>query len=531
LALDAIIIAESGKDVTEGIIPERLKLDGRSSSVQVVQNYLEHHGQVIPPVAGDGLVSWWSAPKLNGIHLFNYLTKQNFDVELINKYFVERDVFRDLLYQEPRAVVISSTFIRRKQALRDLTDDIRSLAPDIFIIVGGSFVYLSYLMLQRGHDKDYVTPQAKDDFLFFGNNEPSVDLYIVSLLGEQTLYHALKRIKQSRSVNDLPNSARLKGNEYIFSKRIDDISSARDTSIDWRSLPDSIFSSGVLPLQSSRGCPYKCAFCNFARDHRLMFKKPISQLVDELKALSSRGIRYIWFVDDNFRLGSSDLNTVCQRFVAEGIEIKWMTMVRADTMKDVDAELLRRSGCIEVQLGLESAHQQILRNMNKKADPNVYSQVVEKLLGAGINCSCYFIFGFPGETDETALHTRGFIASIEHPELKGTLSWTLIPFSLVPMSPIYEIEMRKKYELIGYRRDWKHRTMDSDRAKEHIKEAFSELENSCAIYRGDNLDALLALPPYNRKKFFICRQNLSKAALKGPIKRDQIVRSFTEALF
>ena len=64
--------------------------------------------------------------------------------------------------------------------------------------------------------------------------------------------------------------------------------------------PHCIFSSGGLPLQASKGCAYRCACCNFARDHRLMFEKPVSELVDELKAVSNRGIRYVWFVDDNF---------------------------------------------------------------------------------------------------------------------------------------------------------------------------------------------------------------------------------------
>ena len=71
-----------------------------------------------------------------------------------------------------------------KSNLRTLVDDIRQLAPDVAIIVGGPFIYLSYLMLQRSREPGYDTASAKDDFLFLTiDDEPAVDSYIISLQG------------------------------------------------------------------------------------------------------------------------------------------------------------------------------------------------------------------------------------------------------------------------------------------------------------------------------------------------------------
>ena len=530
MSIDAIIISDSGEDSFSGTNPLRLKIDGRTASIQTVLNYLEHQGQIVLPIKGDGPMSWSSAPKLNGIYLLSYLTKNKFNVALINSYYEERNSFRSLLKHNPRSVIISTTFIHTKQALHKLVDDIRSLAPDIFIIVGGPFIYLSYLMLQRSHDQHYETNAAKDDFLFLNSdNEPSVDLYIVSLRGEQILCEALGRIKKNRPIDDLPNSARLARKTYSFSRRIDDVSNVKGIFIDWKSLPDTVFKSGVVSMQASNGCPYSCTFCNFTKDRRLMFIKPIGQLVAELKDVSNRGIRYVWFTDDNFRLGKGNLRSVCQRFVDEGLQIHWMSFIRASTLKNIDGELLRRSGCMEVQLGLESADSQILANMNKKANPVLYAEVVRKLLAVGINCSCYFIFGFPGETDKTALRTRKFIKSIEYPELEGIFSWSMFPFILSPMSPIYEVEMRKNYGLTGYMQNWTHKTMEYRQAVEHIKNAFFELENSGPIYRGDNLDILFGLKPYQRKKFLVSRHRFSKLAAKSHLEKLDIIKSFTNA--
>ena len=527
--LDAIIISDSGEDSFSGTNPLKLNLDGRIAYIQVVQNYLTHQGHIAPPIEGDGIMSWSSAPKLNGIYLLSYLTKHNFHVELVDNYYEERDHFCSLLKHTPRVVIISTTFIHSRQALLKLVHDIRSLAPDIFIIVGGPFVYLSYLMLQRSHEQNYDTDSAKDEFLFLNNNdEPSVDLYIISLRGEDILCEALNRIKQDKPIDDLPNSSRLVGKKYFFTNQIDHIPNAGDSFVDWKSLPDTIFKSSVISMQASNGCPYRCAFCNFTKDRRQLLVKPIDQLIAELKAASSRGVRYVWFVDDNFRLGSGDLNSVCQRFVDEGLQIHWMSFIRVDTLKNIDFELLRRSGCAEVQLGLESADLQILRNMNKKADSTMYAEIVRKLLAAGISCSCYFIFGFPGETDETAFRTREFIKSIEHPELEGMLSWSLFPFVLSPMSPIYESEMRRRYGLTGYMQNWKHGTMESNQAREHVKKTFLELENSGPIYRGDNLDILLGLTPSQRNKFAAIRHRLSKLSMKRSLEKNDIIQSFTK---
>jgi p-methyltransferase len=512
-----------------GTNPLKLHIDNRVADVQVVINYLEHQGKIAEPIKGDGISSWASSQKLNGISLFNCLTQHNFDVALIDGYYEEKDEFRRLLKDTPRSVIISTTYLPNKSTLRKLVDDIRNLAPDIFIIVGGPFIYLSHLLYQKRTDISYDTASAKNDYLFLDiSNEPKVNLYVISLRGETILCEVLNRIKKGESVLDLPNTAYLAGNTYNFSRRIDDISELTDVIIDWESLPDKIFKTQVIPMQASNGCPYQCAFCNFSKDRKLSFLKPIDLLMNELKAVTNRGVRYVWFVDDNFRLGKNDLNAFCRRIIDEGIEINWMSFVRASTLKNVDMQLLRQSGCVEVQLGLESADEKILINMNKKADPGLYSEVLRMSLSAGINCSCYFISGFPGETDETAQKTREFVKCHEYPEFEGNLSWSIYPFVLSPLSPIYEPGLRKKYNLTGYMQKWKHETMDSDQAMEQVLKTYYELQNSGPIYRGDNQAILNALGPKRRKRFEATRHRLSKAALTGQLERQEIIQSFVK---
>lgn len=527
---DVVIIAESGKDGLTGIIPDRLTLDGMPASIQVAANYVLNQGEVLRPVAGEGIATWWSAPKLNGLYLYAFLTSQGLDCMLVNKYYTEREKADEAIGDGPACVVISTTFIRSRQALAQMVRDIRAARPDAFIVAGGPFVYLSYLVKERSREPGYLTDEAREDYLFFREDDPQVDLYVVSLLGEKELLEIVLRVKGAHPLEGIPNTAALMGGRYMFGPRDDDVSSAPDAEVDWNILPDDVFNSGVVPIQASKGCPYKCAFCSFVKDRRMIYVKPVERLLAELKTVTSRGARYVWFVDDNFRLGMRDLNLVCRRIIEEGLDLRWMTMIRASALKDADIPLMKESGCMEVQLGLESADPRILAGMNKGADPAVYREVVGRLLAAGINCSCYFIFGFPGETDESAMTTRAFIRELEHPELEGFLTWSLFPFCLYPMSPVYEPSVRLQHGLEGHLRRWRHATMDCERAMYHVREAFMELDRSAPVYRGDNLDMLYLLTPSERKRFLAGRHRISKASIKRPHTRQELLRDFSAIL-
>ena len=318
MAIDSIIISDCGTSSFSGTNPMRLTLDGRVADIQTVMNYVTNGGQIKPPIEGEGRMSWASAPKLNGIYLNSYLNRRGFNVELIDSFYNQRDEFARLLEASPRSVVISTTFFYGKQTLKKMVDEMRDMAPDVFIIAGGPLVYMSFLMLQRTSDVQYDTKSAVNEFMFLNvDDEPDVDRYIVSLRGERILADVLEGLRRGSVIGEIPNSARFNGKSYDFSGRIDDIADDRDFSIDWHTLPDSVFASGVVPMQASLGCPNNCSFCNFTKDRRLTFVKPLDGLISEMKMVADRGVRYVWFVDDNFRLGKGDINKVCRRLIDE----------------------------------------------------------------------------------------------------------------------------------------------------------------------------------------------------------------------
>ena len=339
----------------------KLTLDDHVADIQTIKNYIDHQGVVTQPIEDATILNWASAPKLNGIYMQSFLTQNGLKVGLINNYYDQKETFRKLLQQSPRAILISTTFIIDKQTLVKLAADIRSMAADIPIIAGGPFICFSYNLLGRAGGKDYLPEHSKKGHLFVDlDDEPPIDLYIVSPRGEYTALEVIQRIRRSERFDILPNTAVLHKDGYHFSEWNDD----RDTPlqpIDWSGIDPGLFQSGVVPIQASNGCPYNCAFCNFVKDSKLTHLKTIEDIIDEIKQVYQHGARYIWFVDDNFRLGKNDLEDFCRQLIVADVDVRWMTLIRANAIENVDLKLLRKAGCIEVQLGLESGDAQILK--------------------------------------------------------------------------------------------------------------------------------------------------------------------------
>ena len=481
---EVILIADNGADSLSGSNPLRLDLDGYPANIQVVSNFVEHGGKIVPPIIGDNVSSWESAPKLNGIFLYNYLVKQGIKTALINNFQREREKFKRLAETKPKVIAISTTFMIYRQSVVQLAAEVKALCPDAKVIVGGPFVNFSWRIKQRAEeDPLYAREEIKNQFLFFDSDKDPVDLYIVSALGENLLCDAVRSIIAGDNTwRSLPNTGHIKDDKYVFTERIDDITGRQEVPIEWANLPDEIFSSEVVPIRASVGCPYSCNFCNFNKDSRLTYVKPLDQLIDELKAVQARGAKYVWFVDDNFRLGKRDLDAVCRRIIDEGISLQWMTLVRPEALKDVDLDLLLKAGCREVQMGIESADTRVLGNMNKQSNPALNEDIIKRLMTAGINCSCYFIFGYPGETQKSIAITAAFIKRLEDHNGAGFFNWSLYPFLLAPFSYVYD--NRADHGLDGYLQQWQHETMDSETVKKELLRTFMLLDKSSPYLQG-----------------------------------------------
>lgn len=158
----------------------------------------------------------------------------------------------------------------------------------------------------------------------------------------------------------------------------------------------------ALPIFSSRGCPYRCAFCNSFNGYH---KRSPEHFVGEIESiLGNYGNIRFRIKDDLF---ARDIDWL-KDFVSIVPKIKYDCLSRAGYNPKVP-ELLKESGCSLVSIGIESGSNTILKSMNKGTTVGVNRQAIKGLKDAGIQTLTWMIVGFPGETWDTVKETVGFL--------------------------------------------------------------------------------------------------------------------------
>jgi radical SAM superfamily enzyme YgiQ (UPF0313 family) len=161
--------------------------------------------------------------------------------------------------------------------------------------------------------------------------------------------------------------------------------------------------SPMITLMTSRGCPHSCAFCSSpAMMGRKVRRWSIEQIMQQLHYLYYElGVREISFVDDVFTINPKVTNELCQAIIDSGMKFTWFCNARADQINPEMARLMKQAGCHQVYLGFESGDQRVLDAIDKKATVERLKLGAQILKQAGISRSIGFVFGLPGETDES----------------------------------------------------------------------------------------------------------------------------------
>ncbi len=484
--MDALIIAGVSKSqgsqfsVKKGI---HLTKDDKIMSYANIERYFG-----LPPTS---TLANHTSPYLAGIYLYNFLIRRGITCELINFLDLEAEQFKKCLQQDPKVIALSTTFLTNIRLVKNVTKIIRRYAPDVKLVLGGPLVYNSYLLYQM-KDSDYDTDSCAQDFFFLNQDRElneDIDLFVAEEQGEATLYQIVTTIKNCGDLSTIPNLAYYsRDNQLIFSQRKAENNSFDEDFVNWGDVPDE-YLSPIFPVRGSRGCPYKCAYCNFSVGKKFRLKG-IDLVAKEVSSLADTGkVRIIRFTDDNLFLTRRHVEEYSRMLIKSGKGLKWSTFIRASSITKDNVHLLKDSGCIMAQIGMESGNKKILEGMNKKDTPENYLKVIELLNANDISTQLYFIAGFPGETRETINETIQMINNFSH-KGSGINHMMVFPFVLAPLSPIYLPENRKKYNLKGYMSEWKHDTMDSTQAYKYAKEFFLRCNNVYPFYGIDEFDNL-----------------------------------------
>jgi len=172
----------------------------------------------------------------------------------------------------------------------------------------------------------------------------------------------------------------------------------------------------VAPIMTTRGCSYECHFCASPKlwQRQIRYRQP-AEVIKEVKYLvKDFGVKEIHIEDDNFTLKKEHVEDFCRRLIREKIRISWATPngIRADKVDLPLLRLMKKAGCYFVAFGIESGSEEILAAMAKHSNLQSIKKAVSLAHQVGLITQGFFIFGLPGETEQTITKTINFAKSL-----------------------------------------------------------------------------------------------------------------------
>jgi anaerobic magnesium-protoporphyrin IX monomethyl ester cyclase len=162
-------------------------------------------------------------------------------------------------------------------------------------------------------------------------------------------------------------------------------------------------------IVTSRGCPAGCTYCikHVSYQYGARLRSP-KLIMEELWYLKKLGIHNIHMYADLFTVNRDQVIELCERMIAEDINIKWTCNSRVDYVDEEMLQLMSKAGNWFISWGIESGNEQILKHARKGAYPDKAERALRWARKAGIKNWGYFIIGLPGETEETIRQTIDF---------------------------------------------------------------------------------------------------------------------------
>jgi radical SAM superfamily enzyme YgiQ (UPF0313 family) len=261
--------------------------------------------------------------------------------------------------------------------------------------------------------------------------------YVIRGEGEEALVRFLEAWENGGDFQSVPNLSHKTGQRIVhnparpLTKPLDanpypDFTLAR-------SITPKVAGKTIIPVQTSRGCPFSCSFCSvtgiFGKAYRF---RSAENVIGELR-LYDRKDNFIFFYDDNFTANPKRAKALLRRMIEEKFKFQWSTQVRVDIARDEElVGLMKKAGCHTLFIGMESVNPKSLENMKKQQTVEEISSAIRVLRRRRIHVHGMFVYGFDDDNWRTVKETVRFA---KRARLSSTQFMILTP---LPGSEFYD---------------------------------------------------------------------------------------------
>ncbi len=319
-----------------------------------------------------------------------FMKERGYDAKILNFHGLnnEKAKIREILAREKPDIIGFSILNANRWGGIEIAKIAKKINPDIKIIFGG--VSATFLW------KHFLTWFKEVDFIVMGE-------------GELPFYNLVCAIEKGavKSLETIKGIGFRKDGKIISTPEPDPIE-------DLDSLPNPAKYFMYNHLALTRGCASNCIFCGSPKfwGRKVRFHSP-RYFLDQLESLYNRGIRFFYVSDDTFTLNKRYVIEICKKIIEKKLDISWAAISRVDLVNDEVLKWMRKAGCIQISFGIESGSEKIRKFLNKNIDDKSIETAFALSAKWGIMARAYFIYGCPGESDETIRQTMALIKKIK----------------------------------------------------------------------------------------------------------------------
>lgn len=223
--------------------------------------------------------------------------------------------------------------------------------------------------------------------------DPSVD-FVLPGEGEDLIVEAMKRLLAGVAPADLAAWAK---NSPVM-----DLAKLPSPFLDGTLQPEHY--GGAL-WELSRGCPFACDFCFESRGTAGVRRIPMARVEAELELFEARGIRQVFVLDPTFNFHKAQAKQILRLIAKKAPDIHFFFEIRSEFIDREMAELFSAIRCT-LQIGLQSAHDAVLRNISRSFNAQEFESKLLLLHQAGVPYGFDLIYGLPGD------NLKGFKKSV-----------------------------------------------------------------------------------------------------------------------
>jgi len=165
---------------------------------------------------------------------------------------------------------------------------------------------------------------------------------------------------------------------------------------------------------TSRGCPFKCNFCQSSQQAKYWRQRSSDKVFDEIKLLYDKyAIRHIYFQDDEFCVNHQRIIEMCNKIKESKMDLVWECLTRVNHMDDELLGAMASAGCKSILFGIETGYDEGFKLINKPINCDMVINAVQMAQKHGILVKVTFIMGFPWEGEEEMKKTIAFAKKVD----------------------------------------------------------------------------------------------------------------------